>query len=112
NDRLRRITPDGNVTTLPAELSSPIGLAITHDNFIYVTELDRSRVVQIAPDGVTHAIADDAHFTQPTGIAIDPNGRGPAKLYVADSGNYLIRKLDPTPTTATAVESRPKLTNE
>jgi len=112
NDRLRRISPEGNVTTLPAtDLSSPVGVAITHDNFLYVTELDRSRVVQVAPDGTTHVIANDAGFNQPTGIAIDPNGRGPAKLYVADSGNYLVRKLDPTPTTATAVESRPKLTN-
>src|SRR5437868_4068674 len=31
NDRLRKITPDGNVTTLPSEdLSSPIGLAVSH----------------------------------------------------------------------------------
>ena len=115
NDRLRRISPEGNVTTLPVtELSSPIGLAITHDNFIYVTQLDRSRVVQIAPDGTTRYIANDAHFNQPTGIAIDPNGRGPAKLYVADSGNYLIRKLDPTPTeaAATLIDPSPKLTNE
>ena len=115
NDRLRRISPEGNVTTLPAmDLSSPICLAITHDNFLYVTELDRSRVVQIAPDGTTRVIADDARFNQPTGIAIDPNGRGPAKLYVADSGNYLIRKLDPTPTEAgtTSIDPSPKLTNE
>jgi DNA-binding beta-propeller fold protein YncE len=115
NDRLRKISPEGNVTTLPvADLSSPIGLAITHDNFLYVTELDRSRVVQVAPDGVTRVIADDARFNQPTGIAIDPNGRGPARLYVADSGNYLIRKLDPTPTqnAATLIDPLPKLTKE
>jgi sugar lactone lactonase YvrE len=115
NDRLRKITPEGNVTTLPvADLSSPIGLAITHDNFLYVTELDRSRVVQIAPDGATRVIADDIHFNQPTGVAIDPNGRGPAKVYVADSGNYLVRKLDPTPTqsAATLIDPLPKLTNE
>ena len=115
NDRLRRIGPEGNVTTLPAtDLSSPIGLAITHDNFLYVTELDRSRVVQIAPDGTTRVIAEDARFNQPTGIAIDPNGRGPAKLYVADSGNYLLCKLDPTPTqtAATSIDPSPKLTNE
>ena len=115
NDRLRRISAEGNVTTLPVtDLSSPIGLAITHDNFIYVTELDRSRVVQIAPDGTTRVIADDARFNQPTGIAIDPNGRGPARLYVADSGNYLVRKLDPAPTqtTATSIDPLPKLTNE
>ena len=115
NDRLRKITPEGNVTTLPVtDLSSPIGVAITHDNFLYVTELDRSRVVQIAPDGATRVIADDTRFNQPTGIAIDPNGRGPARLYVADSGNYLIRKLDPTPTqtAVTANDPLPKLTNE
>src|ERR1043166_4027686 len=74
NDRLRRITPDGNVTTLPAtDLSSPIGLVITYDNFIYVTELDHSRVVQITPDGATHVIAGRSNFNQPTGIAIAAN---------------------------------------
>ena len=115
NDRLRKVSPEGNVTTLPVtDLSNPIGLAITHDNFLYVTELDHSRVIQIAPDGSSRVIADDAHFNQPTGIAVDPNGRGPAKLYVADSGNYLVRKLDPTPTqtAATLIDPLPKLTNE
>jgi sugar lactone lactonase YvrE len=115
NDRLRRVSPEGNVTTLPVtDLSSPIGLAVTHDNYLYVTELDHSRVIQIAPDGATRVIADDVRFNQPTGVAIDPNSLGPAKLYVADSGNYLIRKLDPTPTqtAATLLDPLPKLTNE
>jgi sugar lactone lactonase YvrE len=120
NDRLRRIDTQGNVTTLPVtDLSSPIGLALTHDNFLYVTELDRSRVLQIAPDGTVRVIAgndpgfadgsDEARFNQPTGIALAVD-----KLYVADSGNYLIRKLDPTPTSsaATLIDPRPKLTNE
>ncbi|HKG47000.1 MAG TPA: hypothetical protein VKB02_09745 [Pyrinomonadaceae bacterium] len=125
NDRLRRISPEGNVTTLPVtELSSPIGLAVTHDNVLYVTELHRSRVVQIIPDGSAHVIAgnnpgfadgsDEARFNQPTGIAIAPSEDGPPKLYVADSGNHLIRKLDPAPaaTAATVIEPRPNLTNE
>lgn len=113
NDRLRRISPDGNVTTLPVtELSGPIGLALTHDNFLYVTELDRSRVIQIAADGATHVIASS--FNQPTGIAIAPSDDGPPKLYVADSGNYLVRKLDPTPGSGAAapIDPRPNLTNE
>ena len=114
NDRLRRISPDGNVTTLPVtELSSPIGLALTHDNFLYVTELDRSRVVQIAPDGTSHVIAGEAGFNQPTGLAIAPSDDGPPKLYVADSGNYLVRKLDPAPAgDTTTIDPRPRLTNE
>ncbi|HZN00826.1 MAG TPA: hypothetical protein VFB70_15590, partial [Pyrinomonadaceae bacterium] len=120
NDRLRRIDTQGNVTTLPVtDLSSPIGLALTHDNFLYVTELDRSRVLQIAPDGTARVIAgndpgfaddsDEARFNQPTGIALAAD-----KLYVADSGNYLVRKLDPTPASsaATLIDPRPKLTNE
>ena len=117
NDRLRRISSEGNVTTFPAELSSPIGLALTHDNFLYVTELDHSRVVQIAPDGVSRVIAGDApetRFNQPAGIAIIESLDEPAKLYVADSGNYLFRKLDPTPSAsaATLTDALPKLTNE
>ena len=117
NDRLRRISPDGNVTTFSApDVSSPIGLALTHDNFLYVTELDRSRVIQIAPDGTTHVIAgsDDTRFNHPTGIAIAPSDDGPPKLYVADSGNYLVRRLDPASGVGTPPlpDPRPKLTNE
>ena len=125
NDRLRKLTPDGNVTTLPGDdLSSPIGLAVSHDNFLYVTELDRSRVIQIAPDGATRVIAGngsgfsdgstDARFNQLTGIALSPQANRPPVLYVADSGNYLVRKLDQTATTSAATISdlRPRLTNE
>src|SRR5205085_9148173 len=98
NDRLRKITPDGNVTTLPSEdLSSPIGLAVSHDDFIYVTELNRSRVIQVAPDGVARVIAaPDSGFNQPTGVAVGPLSDRPAELYIADSGAYLVRKLDQT----------------
>lgn len=114
NDRLRRITTDGNVGTFAVyvngeDLSSPIGLAFTHDKYIYVTELDRSRVIQIAPDGATHVVAgggpgfadgsDGARFNQPAGIALN---RKTGDLYVADEGNYLVRQLAQTPTAATA----------
>lgn len=134
NDRLRKITPDGNVSTLAIsingeDLSSPVGLALTHDNFLYVTELDRSRVIQVAPDGIAHVIsgrgsgfangADSARFNQPAGVAVVQRT---GELYVTDSANYLVRKLagDSTPaeqsTTAeppTAGQSPlPRLTNE
>ena len=117
NHRLRKITPDGNVTTLPiADLSRPIGLALSHDNFLYVTELDRGRVLQIAPDYAARVIAGDfVVFNQPTGIAISPRNDQPAQLYVADSGNYLVRKLDQTAansTSAAAMDAFPRLTNE
>src|SRR5207302_5669229 len=107
NHRLRKIA-NGRVTTLPvvfsaevnpADLRKPVGLALTHDGFLYVTEPDRARVVQIASDGVARVIAggtpgyadglDNARFNQITGVTIDKRG----DLYVADSGNYLVRKL-------------------
>lgn len=114
NRRLRKVSPEGNVTTLPIsgeELSRPIGLAFSHDHFLYVTELDESRVVQVAPDGVARVIA--TQFNQPTGIAIGPRINKPAELFVADSGDYLIRKLDQTTvSSATVVDPLPKLTNE
>ena len=125
NDRLRKITPEGNVTTVsvvtldgsPSDLSNPIGVAISHDNFIYVTELDRARVVQIAPGGGVKVIGDEssaARLNQPTGITLGPHANQPAELYVADSGNYLVHKLDQTVTTSAAslIDPLPRLTNE
>ena len=140
NDRLRKITKDGNVSTFTVNsenLSSPIGLALTYDNVLYVTELDSSRVLQVAPDGNTHVIAgsgpgfangsDSTRFNRPTGVAIDPRN---GELYVADSANYLVRRLSqtspdagnitaanagaPNATAANRVqpESFPRLTNE
>jgi sugar lactone lactonase YvrE len=129
NGRLRKITPDGKVTTLPVvfpatvnpgDLSKPVGLAMTHDGFLYVTELDRARVIQIAPDGAARVVAgngpgyanglDTARFNQIAGVAIDRRG----DLYVADGGNYLVRKLaqsgaDPGPQRTT--EPPPRLTS-
>ena len=127
NDLLRRVSAEGKVSTVSVsghELSGPIGLAVSHDNYLYVTELDRSRVVQVAPDGVARVVAgngpgfadgpDAGRFNQPTGIAIGPLSNKPTELFLADSGNYLIRKLDQTTTSsaATLVDSYPKLTNE
>src|SRR5690349_22690781 len=115
NRCLRKVSAEGSVTTLPIsgeELSRPIGLAISHDHFLYVTELDRAQVLQVAPDGVARVIAGE--FNEPTGIAIGPHANKPVELVVADSGNYLVRKLDQSTVSnaATIVDPLPKLTNE
>ena len=126
NDTLRKITPDGNVSTWSVSvngegISSPVGLALTHDNYLYVTELDRSRVLQLAPDGSAHVIAGGgrgfadesgaARFNEPPGVALNPETND---LYVADSANYLVRKLSQTPdaNTVTSPVSVPLLTSE
>jgi DNA-binding beta-propeller fold protein YncE len=112
NNRLRRLTPDGRLMTLALtaedgtsveEIARPIGLALTHDNFLYVTQLGPGRVVQIGPDlrvrplaGLGSGFADgegltEARFNQPAGLALGPGG----SLYVADSANYLVRRVEP-----------------
>ncbi len=128
NHRLRKIA-NGQVTTLAfsfpeevnqADLREPVGLALTHDGFLYVTESDRARVVQIAPDSRARVIAggtpadhessDHPRFSQITGLSIDRRG----DLYLADSGNYLVRKLSAAagPTTAGPGEPLPRLTSQ
>jgi len=103
NNRLRKISPDGQVTTLSFrsnngeafEFRRPLGLAATDDGYVYVTELDRPRIIQLSPDGVAREIRTlpaksvSSTLSQTTGVTIDRDGG----LYVADSGNYLIRKL-------------------
>jgi DNA-binding beta-propeller fold protein YncE len=112
NRQLRRITADGNVSTITAiaNLSRPIGLAATHDGFLYVTDLDRAQVVQLAPDSSTHVVA--SQFNQPSSVAINPKSN---ELYVTDSANYLVRKLtqpnEATAQAASAPEDLPKLTS-
>ncbi|MDT5158854.1 MAG: hypothetical protein QOH51_3211 [Acidobacteriota bacterium] len=92
------------VAAMPFEMSKPVGLALTRDGFLYVTELDRGRVVQVAPGGTARTLAglgsgfadgdgqSAARFNQPAGIALAPDG----SLYVADGANYLVRRLSPT----------------
>jgi sugar lactone lactonase YvrE len=96
-------TPGAN-TAAPLQLSKPVGLALTRDGFIYVTELDRARVVQVAPDmtarlvaGLGPGFADGdgqtiARFNHPAGVALAPDD----SLVVADGANYLVRRVSPS----------------
>ena len=109
---IHKITPGGEIIHLFAQPSGsaeffrrsrrPIGLAATHDNFVYFTTSDESIVGRINPDGSFTHIAGDwagcadgtreqARFNHPSGIALDREGN----LFVADSQNYLIREIVP-----------------
>jgi sugar lactone lactonase YvrE len=86
------------------QISEPVGLALTRDGFLYATELDRGRVVQVAPDGTARVIAGvgrgfadgdgrtAARFNHPAGVALAPDG----SLVVADGSNYLLRRVSPS----------------
>jgi murein DD-endopeptidase MepM/ murein hydrolase activator NlpD len=108
NDAIRRIAPDGQVTTIHTIdkngaaffLSRPIGLAEFPDGRLYVAE--RRGIVEIAPDGVARFLAGAgngymdgpgtaARFRSPSGLVATTAGT----LIVADAGNRMLRRLEP-----------------
>jgi streptogramin lyase len=117
NSAVRRITPQGEVSTIPTGpgVRHPLGIVVTHDGFLFVSGSDR--VIRISPDlesngsyagglaGFADAPGVQARFRSVTGIAIDREGN----LFVADSRNYLIREIEPKPSRAVDAEATPTL---
>ncbi len=108
NDALRRIAPDGSVTTVSSidvsgaasALWRPMGVAAGSQGRLYVTD-SRARVVEMVPDGGRRVLAGAhpgfangrgtaAAMREPAGIAVASDGR----VVVADTLNGLIRVLD------------------
>jgi surface protein len=117
NNRVRKITPSGIVTTLAgsgisgfadgvgtaAEFNWPIGITVDVSNNVYVTEIGNNRIRKITPAGVVSTLAGstrgyedgsgpNAKFSEPRGITVDIQGT----IYVADYGNDKIRKITST----------------
>jgi DNA-binding beta-propeller fold protein YncE len=118
NHAVRRIAPDGRVTTLAgdgvaggtdgeaqhARFNGPIGIAVDGRGRVIVADTYNDRVRAIDRDGRVATIAggaeagaedgsgSDARFDTPCGVAID----AAENIYVADSGNGAIRRIDPS----------------
>jgi sugar lactone lactonase YvrE len=112
---VRRITPDGVVTTLAgdgtagfrdgpagqARFNGPIGVAVDGAGNVYVADTYNDRIRLITPDGQVKTLAGGsapgfadgrgaaAAFDTPCGLALDRTGA----LLIADTGNDAIRKL-------------------
>jgi streptogramin lyase len=115
NNAIRKITPDGTVSTLAgdglagdkdgkgagAQFNGPVGVAVDAAGNVYVADTYNDRIRRIAPDGTVTTIAGgkragnadgpaaQALFDTPTGLAINADG----ELFIADTANHAIRKL-------------------
>ncbi|MES1227751.1 MAG: hypothetical protein ABUL72_03715, partial [Armatimonadota bacterium] len=122
--RVRRITPTGQVSTVAgtgaagavdgagtsASFNAPLGLTVAADSTIYVGDTTNNRIRKIVKSGIDPTLpasysvsticgaaagfADGtgsaALFKNPMGLALDGNGA----LFVADTSNYRIRRID------------------
>jgi sugar lactone lactonase YvrE len=118
NQRIRKITPAGIVSTLAgsgaagfadgngtaAQFDYPYGIACDGQANIYVGDYGNNRIRKITPSGLVSTLAGTAtagfadgngtvaQFNAPFGIACDGQGN----IYVVDSGNECIRKITPS----------------
>jgi len=91
----------------PATLSSldyAQGVAVDGHGNVFVADTYNNRVVKVTPRGLVFAVAGDgvagysgdrrlaafAQLNQPAGVAVDAQGN----LYIADSANNVIRRVD------------------
>lgn len=114
---IRRITPDGMVSTLAgtgspgyadgpvamAQFSVPTGLAVDAAGNVYVADGGNHRIRLVRPDGTVTTLAGtgepgyrdgpagEAQFDEPFDVAVSSRG----VLYVADAGNDRIRAISP-----------------
>jgi gliding motility-associated-like protein len=116
NHIIRKITPEGNVTTFAgsgkvgsvdgtgtaASFNNPIGVAIDASNNLFISDAGNHKIRKITPEGYVSTFAGNgkkdfadgistvASFNIPSGLAFDGS-----ILYVVDSYNNKIRKITP-----------------
>ena len=92
-----------------AKFNNPQAVAVGWDNAVYVADAGNHRIRRIAPDGMVSTVAGtgvagfqngagaQAQFNNPRGIAADTAGN----IYVADTGNSAVRRIDASGTVTT-----------
>lgn len=126
NNRIRKITPAGVVTTFAgstmgfadgtgtaAQFNQPYCITIDGSGNLYVGDRINHAIRKITPAGVVSTLAGNgtagnqngtgsaARFNEPLGVASDASGN----IYVADYINGLIRKVTPAGVVTTFINS-------
>lgn len=90
NNRIRKITKGGLVSTIPVTIDKPAGVVVLSNGYIYATESANNRVMQITNTNAVSVYAHNSgtvpHFQGPMGIATD----GTKALYIASNYNNKI----------------------
>lgn len=113
NNLIRKITPNGEVTTFASGFNQPNGVVVGIDGNIYIADAASNRIKMITPEGAVSVFAGSgsqgsangqatsASFHYPYSVAMDAAGN----MYVADSQNNLIRKITPAGNVSTLAGS-------
>jgi len=119
NHTIRKITPDGALSTLAgqaglsdsldgrgdaARFSSPQGVAVDGSGNVYVADTTNCTIRKITRDGVVTTLAGTAtscgsadgtgaaaRFSRPEAVAVDGSGN----VLVADTANNAVRRITP-----------------
>ncbi len=120
NNVIRKVTPGGTITTVAgngvggyngdgqaatsAELNSPWSVAIGPDGLLYIADLSNNLVRKVNASGIISSVAGTgtrgftgdggtaatATLNDPAAVVFNPAG----DLYIADSGNNRVRRVD------------------
>ena len=120
NNRIRKVDSTGTITTVAgsgergfsgdgdpateAQLNYPRGVAVDGAGNLYIADASNHRIRKVDSTGTITTIAGsgergfsgdgdpatEARLRSPTGVAVD----GAGNLYIGDSGNHRIRKVD------------------
>ena len=120
NSVIRKVTPGGTISIFAgngtfsfsgdngpantAALNYPWGVAASPTGYVYIADLYNNRIRQVSPSGIITTFAGNgnsgyqgdsglatlARLTTPADVAVDAGGN----IYIADSGNNVIRKVN------------------
>jgi RHS repeat-associated protein len=121
NNRIRRIGPDGIITTVAgngnrgyggdggpatsAMLNAPFSVRVGPDGSVYIADTYNNRIRRVGPDGIITTVAGNGNqgyggdggpaanavLNSPYGVAVGPDGN----IYISDSSNNRIRRVGP-----------------